>query len=84
MPVDGEFHTYLVGQYRFPLQTYSWEIPEGGGPLDCDPQVTAARELVERHYRWEGSAAAVEAAGGTVGPRGGWTPAGGATRGGVG
>ena len=36
VPVDAEQHTYLVGQYRFALDTYSWEIPEGGGPLDVD------------------------------------------------
>ena len=23
--------TYLVGQYRYPLDQWSWEIPEGGG-----------------------------------------------------
>ena len=30
MVLDEEMNTYLVGQYRFPLQAYSWEIPEGG------------------------------------------------------
>jgi 8-oxo-dGTP pyrophosphatase MutT (NUDIX family) len=56
VPVDGEMHTYLVGQYRFALDAYSWEIPEGGGPVDGDPQVSAARELAEetglRAARW--------------------------------
>ena len=39
VPVDAEGHTYLVGQYRFPLDAYSWEIPEGGGkrqPALCE------------------------------------------------
>ena len=29
VPVDAQQHTYLVGQYRFALDAYSWEIPEG-------------------------------------------------------
>ena len=29
IPLDDEFNIYLVGQYRFPLEKYSWEIPEG-------------------------------------------------------
>jgi len=37
----------LVGQYRYTLNAYSWEIPEGGGPLDVDPLVSAQRELLE-------------------------------------
>ena len=56
VPVDTEMHTYLVGQYRFALDAYSWEIPEGGGLVDGDPQVSAARELAEetglRAARW--------------------------------
>jgi ADP-ribose pyrophosphatase len=38
---------YLVVQYRFPLEQYSWEIPEGGGPFDVDPLDSAKRELLE-------------------------------------
>lgn len=45
--LDEQDNTYLVGQYRFPLQQYSWEIPEGGGPLDQDPLESAKRELRE-------------------------------------
>lgn len=45
VPVDGEGCTYLVGQYRFPLDRYSWEIPEGGGAIGVDPKESAAREL---------------------------------------
>ncbi len=47
VPVDDEGWTYLVGQHRFPLDNYSWEIPEGGGPLDVEVAVSAARELKE-------------------------------------
>lgn len=38
---------YLVGQYRFPTNQYSWEIPEGGGTLLADPLDSAKRELLE-------------------------------------
>lgn len=47
LPLDEDYHTWLVGQYRFPLKAYSWEIPEGGGPLGTDPELSAKRELVE-------------------------------------
>lgn len=47
VPVDEEGFVYLVGQYRYPLSEYSWEIPEGGGPLGEDPLATAQRELKE-------------------------------------
>jgi 8-oxo-dGTP pyrophosphatase MutT (NUDIX family) len=46
-PLDDELNTYLVGQYRFPLSQYSWEMPEGGGPLGTDPLDSAKRELLE-------------------------------------
>ncbi|KEQ29329.1 NUDIX domain-containing protein [Pedobacter antarcticus] len=47
LPVDDEMHTWLVGQYRYPLKAYSWEIPEGGGPLHLSPLDSAKRELQE-------------------------------------
>ncbi|PAW92888.1 DNA mismatch repair protein MutT [Mucilaginibacter sp. MD40] len=47
LPLDEEMNTYLVGQYRFTLNQYSWEIPEGGGPLGIDPLESAKRELLE-------------------------------------
>ncbi len=47
LPLDREYNTWLVGQYRFTLQCYSWEIPEGGGALDGDPLLAAKRELLE-------------------------------------
>jgi len=45
--VDAQMDTYLVGQYRFPIEQYSWEIPEGGCPAGEDPLVAAQRELLE-------------------------------------
>ena len=47
IPIDEEFNTYLVGQYRFALDAYSWEIPEGGGEIGIDPLESAKRELIE-------------------------------------
>lgn len=47
IPVDAEGYTYLVGQYRYPLEAYSWEIPEGGGKLTEDPIKEIQRELLE-------------------------------------
>ncbi len=57
VPVDEEGHTWLVGQYRYPLGTYEWEIPEGGCPEGEAPLEAARRELLEEtglvagHYR---------------------------------
>ncbi len=47
VPVDDEGYTWLVGQYRYALNEYSWEIPEGGGPLHMDILDSAKRELKE-------------------------------------
>lgn len=47
LPLDDEMNTWIVGQYRFPLDQYSWEIPEGGGKIGIDPLVSAQRELKE-------------------------------------
>lgn len=47
VPLDEEMNTYLVGQYRFVLDQYSWEIPEGGCPLESNPLDAAKRELLE-------------------------------------
>jgi 8-oxo-dGTP pyrophosphatase MutT (NUDIX family) len=38
---------WLVGQYRFPLGFYSWEIPEGGAPPGESLEACAERELRE-------------------------------------
>ena len=47
LPVDDDGSIWMVGQHRYPLDMYSWEIPEGGGPPGEDPLETARRELVE-------------------------------------
>lgn len=47
IPLDNDLNTWLVGQWRYPLNEYSWEIPMGGGPLGIDPLVSAKRELKE-------------------------------------
>lgn len=57
VPLDEHYNTWLVGQYRFTLSQYSWEIPEGGGPFGEDPVKAAQRELEEETglhaARWE-------------------------------
>jgi len=56
LPIEGD-HIYLVGQYRYPLEQYSWEIPEGGRPIGEEPFRAAQRELREetgleaKHWR---------------------------------
>jgi 8-oxo-dGTP pyrophosphatase MutT (NUDIX family) len=45
--LDEQLNTWLVGQYRYTLNEYSWEIPEGGGPLGISPLESAKRELQE-------------------------------------
>ena len=45
--IDDDQHLYLVGQYRYPLQKYSWELPMGGAPLSEAPIDAAKRELKE-------------------------------------
>ena len=47
IPLDEEGNTWLVGQFRYPLGQFSWEIPEGGSPEGTDPLETAHRELKE-------------------------------------
>src|ERR671916_1075777 len=46
LPIEEE-HIYLVGQYRYPLEQCSWEIPEGGCPIGEEPLRAAQRELGE-------------------------------------
>jgi 8-oxo-dGTP pyrophosphatase MutT (NUDIX family) len=47
LPLHADGRVTLVGQHRFALDRYSWELPEGGGKLDGDPLACAARELRE-------------------------------------
>lgn len=47
MVLDEAFSTYLVGQYRFAIDQYSWEIPEGGALTGDDPLEGAKKELLE-------------------------------------
>jgi 8-oxo-dGTP pyrophosphatase MutT (NUDIX family) len=45
--IDADDRVLLVGQHRYALDVYSWEIPEGGVPLDEHPLDGARRELRE-------------------------------------
>ncbi|MBX6311416.1 MAG: NUDIX hydrolase [Isosphaeraceae bacterium] len=47
LPVEDDGSLWLVGQYRYPLGQYSWEIPEGGTHRGESPEETARRELRE-------------------------------------
>ncbi|MCK4705806.1 MAG: NUDIX hydrolase, partial [Gammaproteobacteria bacterium] len=47
IPIDEDNNTWLVGQYRYVPDCYSWEIPMGGGPLNIEPLESAKRELRE-------------------------------------
>jgi 8-oxo-dGTP pyrophosphatase MutT (NUDIX family) len=57
VPIDENGDTWLIGQYRYPLDEYSWEIPMGGGPLGLPMLASAQRELQEETGlsagRWE-------------------------------
>lgn len=47
IPIAENGDTWLIGQYRYTLDEYSWEIPMGGGPNENDPLESAKRELKE-------------------------------------
>lgn len=57
IPLDPDFNTWIIGQYRYTLNTFEWEVPEGGAPLDEDPLNGAKRELEEeagiQAARWD-------------------------------
>lgn len=47
IPLDENNNTWIVGQYRYPQESYEWEIVEGGCPEGTLPLETAKRELIE-------------------------------------
>lgn len=47
VPLDENLNTWLIGQYRYTLEEYSWEIPMGGGLEEEDALLSAQRELRE-------------------------------------
>lgn len=47
IPLDEEGNTFLIGQYRYTLDSYEWEIPMGGGSKTEDSLDSAKRELLE-------------------------------------
>jgi len=47
LPLDEDYNTWIIGQHRYTLNEYSWEIPEGGGAMDVNPEDSARRELLE-------------------------------------
>lgn len=47
IPIDENGNTWLVGQYRYTPDEYSWEVPMGGGPIGMDLLESAKRELKE-------------------------------------
>jgi 8-oxo-dGTP pyrophosphatase MutT (NUDIX family) len=47
LPLHADGTVTLVGQQRFALMNWSWEMPEGGAPFDEDPLEGAKRELAE-------------------------------------
>lgn len=47
IPLDENYNTWIVGQYRYTLEKYTWEIPEGGCPRGSAPLDSAKRELLE-------------------------------------
>jgi len=47
IPIDENGNTWIIGQFRYALNEYSWEIPMGGGPIGVDFFESAKRELKE-------------------------------------
>lgn len=47
IPLDQDQNVWLVGQQRYTLGAWSWELPMGGAPLDEEPLDAAKRELRE-------------------------------------
>lgn len=57
IPLDEHLNTWIIGQYRYALEEYSWEIPMGGCPEDQSVLEAAKRELREeaglRAEKWD-------------------------------
>jgi 8-oxo-dGTP pyrophosphatase MutT (NUDIX family) len=57
LPIDHEGHTFLVGQWRYGSEYFSWELPAGNQEPGEDVRQGAARELREETgysaERWE-------------------------------
>ena len=47
LALDEHDQLFLVGQHRYTLDEYSWELPMGGSPLEECPLDSAQRELKE-------------------------------------
>ena len=47
VPLDDDRNTWIVGQDRYTLGEFSWEVPMGGAPHDETPLACAKRELKE-------------------------------------
>ncbi|MBI1754244.1 MAG: NUDIX hydrolase [Acidobacteria bacterium] len=57
LALDEQDRVVLVGQWRYPHEAYSWELPEGGGEVSESPFEAIQRELAEetglRAQVWE-------------------------------
>lgn len=51
IPIDEEGFTWLVGQYRYPLNEYSWEIPMGGGKIILNSSKSFEEQILEAAQR---------------------------------
>lgn len=47
LPIDEHGNTWIVGQQRYTLGAWSWELPMGGAPMHEKPLAAAKRELQE-------------------------------------
>ena len=47
LPIDADGYTWLVGQHRYTINQYVWEMPEGGAPVGESALAAAQRELRE-------------------------------------
>ncbi len=47
IPLDEDYNTWIVGQFRYTMNNYEWEVAEGGSPEGEDPVEGAKRELLE-------------------------------------